>query len=548
MACSSGAACASQLVEVVIPAAVFRLLARWLLASTLITAGLMLYVGLPTAWLRRGILHVAPHGSNLLLGSSRRWAVRTLARAVELAEPGETILLWPGVYRETVHLRRGGRPGRPLHLRAAVPGQAVISGAAPAGLTERWRWRQQGKSLFASKVPWPIHALRVDDRAAFRAESLGELQELCHRANAWPSFYGRRGRPQLWLCLPDGSTPSQHSLTVHRRLPPRTNAGGHQSASLWIEAPHVQISHLHFDFAVGAAIQLWAASDVLLTHNLFTAADVGINANPHRSPPARLRVAHNAYHHAPQAQWRGWLSWLELYRYSNSSLIWLGGEDLTVEHNLVSQAGDGLKLSPSAGLNRVRGNLIVGSTDDALELDGTTGPLRIEGNLIADSFAHVSASNLPGGPVQISSNIFLNGPSHGHNTWLKLLGQPIHPLHLERNLVLAEWLGWYDGQQMPLQLKSAHNQLVTLHGFGPVAAPPHTFQRDQVVSITDEHWPEPNAGPGALPIRPTLPPLQLGSIGPCWLPIDRMPAFAGLAPLPRSGWLEETPRSSASCG
>lgn len=518
-----------------------------LLAAGVIAIGVMSYAGLPTAWLRRGVLHVAPDGSNLLVGSSRRWAVRTLARAVDLAAPGETILLWPGVYRETVHLFRGGLPGRPLRIRAALPGQAVISGAAPGSLSRGWQWWKAGRNLHTTATPWLIQALRVDDWAAFRAQSLAELQELCRRPLAWPAFHASRRGPRLWLCLPDGSSPAQHTLTVHRAMPERTRAGGHQSASLWVAASHLEIRDLHFDFAVGAAIQLWDASDVHLAHNLFTGTDVGINANPHRSPPARLIVQHNAFHHAPQYQWRGWLSWQELYRYSNSSLLWLGGRDLSVAHNLVSQAGDGLKLMPSAGNNRVWGNLIANSTDDALELDGTSGALSIEGNLIANSFANLSVSPLPSQAITIRDNLFLNGPNNGHNTWLKLLGHPIHPLRLERNLVLAEWLGWYDGGQTSLRLQGTGNQLLVRHRFGPAPLPAQAFLHNQVLRTIETPWPEPSAGPGALPHRPSSPRLQLSSIGPCWLQFEASPAWQGVPQLLNSGWIKWAAGSPSTC-
>jgi hypothetical protein len=90
---------------------------------------------------------VAPDGFDGYLGQSRRFAVRTIQRAADQADPGETILIWPGTYREEVFLRRGGRPGRPLVLRAAIPGQARISGSAHPALMASWRWQSRGGDL-----------------------------------------------------------------------------------------------------------------------------------------------------------------------------------------------------------------------------------------------------------------------------------------------------------------------------------------------------------------------------------------------------------------
>ena len=91
-------------------------------AALLALSATVNYLQPPSGWLRRGVVHVAPDGSDGFLGQSRRFAVRTIQRAAWIAEPGETILIWPGIYRESVRLKRGGLPGRPLVLRAAEPG------------------------------------------------------------------------------------------------------------------------------------------------------------------------------------------------------------------------------------------------------------------------------------------------------------------------------------------------------------------------------------------------------------------------------------------
>jgi len=84
-----------------------------------------------------------------------------------MATAGETVLIWPGVYRETIRLRRAGSPGRPLILKAAVPGTALISGTAEPALTRSWRWIPLGRRTFGTRVPWRVDGLRVDGVMAF---------------------------------------------------------------------------------------------------------------------------------------------------------------------------------------------------------------------------------------------------------------------------------------------------------------------------------------------------------------------------------------------
>lgn len=483
-------------------------------------------------------MHVAPHGSDLLPGHAPRWPLRSLGRALRLVEPGETIVLWPGVYRETLHWRRSGRPGLPIRLRAAIPGQAVISGAAADAAPRRWRWRRIDARIHSTRPPWPLQALRVDGEAAFQAHNLEEFQRLCRRPGAWPPLHQQLQPQRLWLCLPDGHPAASHAISVHRPLPRRSNAGGHQNASLWIEASHLEISHLHFDMAVGAAIQLVAASHVRIAHNLFTGADIGVNSNPSRRLPSHIQIEHNAFHHSPQAAWRSWLSWRELYRYSNSSLASLGGADLVIEANLITHSGDALQLAPSGGHNRVSGNLIAAGTDDAVELDGAAAPLDLHHNLIADSFANLSFSPMPQGQVRVRANLFLNGPANGHNTWLKLLGGPVQGLSLSHNLVVAEWIGWYSGSGPLHQIHSQHNHLFSRHPVGPVPTPLLPGAMDRSSPLAAASWPAPAAGPQAL--ASPVPPLrfQQPAPGPCWLDARRQPGFQAMRPLLASAWLQ----------
>ncbi len=60
-----------------------------------------------------------------------------LSRYSALARPGDTLLLAPGVYRETFRPAVSGLPGAPITLKAEKPGQVILDGAGhllPAGV------------------------------------------------------------------------------------------------------------------------------------------------------------------------------------------------------------------------------------------------------------------------------------------------------------------------------------------------------------------------------------------------------------------------------
>ncbi len=75
-------------------------------------------------------LHVAPDGSDNADGRTEATAWRTLRHAAEAARAGDTILVHPGVYHETVAPVASGAPGAPITFRAAgPPGSAVLDGS-----------------------------------------------------------------------------------------------------------------------------------------------------------------------------------------------------------------------------------------------------------------------------------------------------------------------------------------------------------------------------------------------------------------------------------
>jgi len=499
------------------------------------------YLQPPSAWLRRGVVHVAPDGFDGFLGQSRRFAVRTIQRAAWIAEPGETILIWPGTYRESVRLKRGGLPGRPLVLRAAVPGKAVITGGAEPAVMRSWQWRLVGPRLWSTAVDWGVQGLRWNGIAAFRSGSLEQLRSLCAKPGAWPAFHSREHR--LWLCLPGGEQPRLELLEVRRPMPDRTNSGGHQVASLWIEAPYVEVRDLRFDFVVMAAIQLWRADHLLIEGNQFDSADVAINDNASLAQPRAIRIRHNLSSCFPLVEWGryGWLSWKELYGYSNCTLVWLQGEDIEVDHNIILQAGDGIKLSPQGGSNLARQNLIVETTDDAFEFDGPARNLRVEDNLILNPFVAFAISPVSLGPLTITDNIVLippRPPGGGYGVLLKLMGGPSRDVSLRRNLYLGYSLanGTPDSPLRDMGIEANGFATLTPRNHGLAQADQIRWRANRFERISLPRWRQ-GLWDGSILHAVGGRPRSLGPVGPAWMDLQRDPAAAPLRRYRGSPWL-----------
>ena len=62
---------------------------------------------------------------------------KTINRAAQLVQPGDVVIVKPGVYREHVRLTRSGKPGAPIIFVADPPGSVILTGADPITGWER---------------------------------------------------------------------------------------------------------------------------------------------------------------------------------------------------------------------------------------------------------------------------------------------------------------------------------------------------------------------------------------------------------------------------
>ena len=78
--------------------------------------------------------YVSPYGSDANSGTSTAAALKTIQKAVDLAQPGDTIHLAAGVYLQDVVSRRNGAAAAPITI--AGPAQAVVKGGGNARVIE----------------------------------------------------------------------------------------------------------------------------------------------------------------------------------------------------------------------------------------------------------------------------------------------------------------------------------------------------------------------------------------------------------------------------
>src|SRR3954447_2831474 len=94
------------------------------------------------------VLHVATAGSDTADGSEAT-PFRTIGRAAAIAQPGDTVLVHAGEYREWVAPRRGGlRDQRRIIYEAAAGEHVVIKGSEVVT-----GWERSGGTVWKAVVP-----------------------------------------------------------------------------------------------------------------------------------------------------------------------------------------------------------------------------------------------------------------------------------------------------------------------------------------------------------------------------------------------------------
>ena len=95
--------------------------------------------------------YVSPSGSDDAGGSSLGAPFRTIQRAADAANPGDTVLVRGGTYRETVTPRRSGTASAPITFKPYNGERVTVSGADPVT-----GWARHGGSVYKAPQSWDL--------------------------------------------------------------------------------------------------------------------------------------------------------------------------------------------------------------------------------------------------------------------------------------------------------------------------------------------------------------------------------------------------------
>lgn len=102
---------------------------------------------------------------------------RTIMHAAKLVNPGDTVLVHPGVYFEHVKLERAGTAAAPITFKAVDgPRQTIITGAHRPLREGTLKWEPQEDGLWRVALPEEPATLLCDELNLYRFPTLAELR------------------------------------------------------------------------------------------------------------------------------------------------------------------------------------------------------------------------------------------------------------------------------------------------------------------------------------------------------------------------------------
>jgi hypothetical protein len=92
--------------------------------------------------------HVSPQSLPAIPANQQ---FRTIQDAAKVAEPGDTVLIHSGVYRETVVIEKSGTPDQPIRFEAAPVSNVVVTGLDPLAV---WQRENDGENVYSTTWPY----------------------------------------------------------------------------------------------------------------------------------------------------------------------------------------------------------------------------------------------------------------------------------------------------------------------------------------------------------------------------------------------------------
>ena len=407
----------------------------------------------------------APSGGD---GSAQK-PFRQIQSAADIVNPGDTVIIKPGVYFETVHLRRFGKKSAPVTFKAdkIQKNRVIITGADKAIRTKAVKWQLHDKATGTYSVktahPFPPRVLYsgVD---LFPYKSLKLLMSFEAKPGV-PGprhgfFYDRKSKKLYVRLRQDGkygsSDPNEHTMAVAPTKGKHTDAEIPDSVyyNFGIQGTpgqslNVIIDGITFETPQRTAVYV-CGNDVTVRNSLFLGCMAGgvsgrfIGGDKERLAKAscNITVEHCEWHNFPIYDDVGEL--IKLVRSGKAVIknpadrkfhFWVHkhpskGTNVYYETGIINNIGnnwilrncyihdvfDGFARMGSSENTVVEGCLFAKCIDNAIQTEPHGKNCHIRRNRFVDTFQSVSYQPIDGppwpGPIYVYQNLFYLTPAN----------------------------------------------------------------------------------------------------------------------------------------
>jgi hypothetical protein len=388
-------------------------------------------------------LHVSPAGNDSNAGTDPLAPLKTIQRAADLSQPGDLVLIRPGVYRESVTIPASGTPTQPIVFRGTAPG-AILDGADEAifnGVT----WASEGNGIWSRVPEFDTGHVVTDQGRLFRYDSYPALGSLGAGAPGGFYFDG----VTLYVKNADGSSPAARQMHVAR-----LENGFYANDRVHVRIENLEIRHFGSgDY--GKGVYLRFSSDCAVRDSRIHeigAAGVWIKGGE------RITIEDNELWDTSIFSWPWPLTKGSSAENNAVVLTDNPGRGTVIRRNLIRGSFNGIgpcgSSPPPIGFSTetdVYDNVFSEHTDDAIEPEGWCANVRIWSNHIEDVHMAFAVAPAAPGPTWIVRNTAFNfgntrtSQTDGYTaSALKInsgYSTPIGPLMLYHNTFLTEAQG-----------------------------------------------------------------------------------------------------------
>jgi hypothetical protein len=345
-------------------------------------------------------LYVSPTGSNSNPGTNPQYPVRTIQHAADLSQPGDLVLIQPGIYRESVTVPSSGSASQPIVFRGAAPG-VVLDGADQA-IHSGVFWTDAGNGVFTRVVGFATGHVVTDQGRLYQYDSQSELSSLGAGPPGGFFFDGST----LYVKNTDGSSPASREMHVAA-----LENGFYLNGRSHVRIENVEIRHFGSG-SYGKGVYLRYSSDCAVRscriHEVGSAG-VWIKGGE------RITVEDNEFWDTSIFDWP-W-DFTKGSSAENNAVVLSDdpGRGTVIRRNSIRGTFNGMGpcggSAPPSGFTTetdIYDNTFTEHTDDAIEPEGYCSNVRLWGNLIEDSHMALAVAPAAPGPTWMIRNVAYN--------------------------------------------------------------------------------------------------------------------------------------------